>query len=68
MVELFEPAVPIATAALLARSSVHAWRAKNPWLKWGGASLAALLAAILVALGVVLILDCSSYMRAARRP
>ncbi|WP_407176487.1 hypothetical protein [Bradyrhizobium sp. STM 3562] len=28
---------------------------KNPWLKWGGASLAALLSAILVALGVVLI-------------
>src|SRR5258708_830249 len=36
--------VLIATAALLVWSSIRAWRAKSNVLKWGGASLAALLA------------------------
>jgi hypothetical protein len=36
--------VLIATAALLAWSSIRASRAKSNFLKWGGASLAALLA------------------------
>jgi len=36
--------VLIATAALLAWSSIRAWRAKSNFLKWGGASLVALLA------------------------
>src|SRR2546423_11197668 len=36
--------VLIAAAALLAWSSIRAWRAKSNFLKWGGASLAALLA------------------------
>jgi hypothetical protein len=32
----------IAVAALLFWSSIRGWRAKNSFLKWGGASLAAL--------------------------
>src|SRR5258708_23761476 len=35
----------IAVAALLAWSSIRAWRAKNNFVKWSGASLAALLTA-----------------------
>src|SRR3954469_12760336 len=37
-------ALLIATAALLVWASISAWRKRNPYLKWGGAGLVALLA------------------------
>ena len=42
MLNVVSLVVLIAVAALLFWSSIRAWRAKNSFLKWGGASLAAL--------------------------
>jgi mono/diheme cytochrome c family protein len=56
MLEGFEPIVPVAIAALLAWSSLRAWRAKSPLLKWGGAGLAALASVVVASVGVLLIL------------
>ena len=46
MLNIFGLVMLIATAALLIWSSIRAWRQKNSFLKWGGAGLAALLAAV----------------------
>jgi hypothetical protein len=54
MPEFLQPSIPIATAALLVLSGLRAWRAENRFLKWGGAGLAALLATVVVLIGVVL--------------
>src|SRR4030088_251016 len=45
----------IATAALLGWSSLRAWQAKNGFLKWGGAGLAALLSAAVTLVSVITI-------------
>jgi mono/diheme cytochrome c family protein len=45
----------IATAALLAWSSLRAWRAKNGFLKWCGTSLAALLSTAVTSVSVIMI-------------
>jgi mono/diheme cytochrome c family protein len=45
MLNVIALAMLIAIAALLAWSSLRAWRVKNRFLKWGGAGLAAVLAA-----------------------
>ena len=45
----------IAAAALLAWSSLRASRAKNNFVKWGGAGLAALLSAAVTAVSVIMI-------------
>jgi mono/diheme cytochrome c family protein len=44
MLNVISLVVLIATATLLVCSSIRAWRAKNNFLKWGGAGAAALLA------------------------
>jgi mono/diheme cytochrome c family protein len=49
-------AMLIATAALLAWSSLRAWRAKNGFLKWCGTSLAALLSTAVTSVSVIMIL------------
>jgi mono/diheme cytochrome c family protein len=56
MLEFLQPSIPIATAALLVWSGLRAWRAENRLLKWGGAGLAALLATVVVLIGVLLML------------
>jgi mono/diheme cytochrome c family protein len=48
-------AMLIATAALLAWSSLRAWRAKNGFLKWCGTSLAALLSTAVTSVSVIMI-------------
>ncbi|HMH72091.1 MAG TPA: cytochrome c, partial [Bradyrhizobium sp.] len=45
----------IAAAVLLAWSSLRASRAKNNFVKWGGAGLAALLSAAVTAVSVIMI-------------
>jgi mono/diheme cytochrome c family protein len=45
----------IAIAALLAWSSLRAWRAKNSLFKWGGTGLAALLSAAVALVSVIMI-------------
>jgi mono/diheme cytochrome c family protein len=42
MLDLFAVAMLIIIATLFAWSSLRAWRAKNPFMKWGGTGLAAL--------------------------
>ena len=49
-------AMLIATAALLAWSSLRAWRAKNGFLRWCGTSLAALLSTAVTSVSVIMIL------------
>jgi hypothetical protein len=53
MLNVVSLVVLIAVGALLVWSSIRAWRAKNNFLRWGGASLAAL-AATAVSLVTVL--------------
>jgi mono/diheme cytochrome c family protein len=48
-------AMLIATAALLAWSSLRAWRAKNGFLRWCGTSLAALLSTAVTSVSVIMI-------------
>ena len=55
MLELLALAMLIITAALLAWSGLRAWRAKNGFIKWGGASLAALLSTAVTLLSLILI-------------
>jgi mono/diheme cytochrome c family protein len=55
MLELLAPAMSITTAALLARSSLRAWRAENKFLKWGGTVLAALFSAAVSLISVILV-------------
>jgi uncharacterized membrane protein YcjF (UPF0283 family) len=45
----------IISAALLAWSSLRGWRAKNNFLKWGAAGLAALLSVAVSLAGVIMI-------------
>jgi mono/diheme cytochrome c family protein len=49
-------AMLIATAALLAWSSLRAWRAKNGFLRWCGTSVAALLSTAVTSVSVIMIL------------
>jgi len=55
MFELFALAMLIIVATLLAWSGLRAWRAKNRFVKWGGASLAALLSTSVTLLSLILI-------------
>src|ERR1700759_1200532 len=55
MVYLLDLAILLVTAALLAWSSLRAWRAKNGFIKWGGTSMAALLSAVVTSMGVLTI-------------
>jgi mono/diheme cytochrome c family protein len=55
MPDLLALATLIAAAALLAWSSLRASRAKNNFLKWGGAGLAALLSATVASASVIMI-------------
>ena len=55
MFELLALAMLIIIAALLAWSGLRAWRAKNGFIKWGGASLAALLSTAVTLLSLILI-------------
>jgi mono/diheme cytochrome c family protein len=55
MPDLLALAMLIAAAALSAWSSLRASRAKNNFLKWGGAGLAALLSATLASASVIMI-------------
>jgi cytochrome c553 len=55
MLELIYPATSLFTAALLSWSSFRAFRAKNRFLKWSGAGLAALLSTLAALISVVLI-------------
>jgi mono/diheme cytochrome c family protein len=55
MPDLLALATLIAAAALLAWSSLRASRAKNNFLKWGGAGLAALLSAAVASVSVIMI-------------
>jgi mono/diheme cytochrome c family protein len=55
MLDLFGLTMSIATAALLARSSLGAWQLKNSFLKWVGAGLAALLSMAATLVSVVAI-------------
>jgi mono/diheme cytochrome c family protein len=55
MLDLFGLTMSIATAALLARSSLGAWQLKNSFLKWAGAGLAALLSMAATLVSVIAI-------------
>lgn len=55
MYELLGPALSITTAALLARSSLRAWKAENKFLKWIGTGLAALFSAAISVISVIMI-------------
>ena len=55
MLELLGPAMSIATAALLARSSLQTWRAENKFLKWVGTGLAAFFSAAVSVISVIMI-------------
>jgi len=55
MLDLPGLAMLIATAALLGWSSLRAWQAKNGFLKWGGAGLAALLSTAATLVSVITI-------------
>jgi cytochrome c553 len=55
MLNLIELLMLIAAAALFARLSTRAWRAKNMLLKWGGTGLAGVLAIALSLLSIVAI-------------
>lgn len=55
MLDLLSLAMLIATAALLVWSGLRAWRAKNGFLKWGGAGLAALLSTAATVVSVIMI-------------
>jgi mono/diheme cytochrome c family protein len=55
MLELLAPAMSITTAALLARSSLRAWRAENKFLKWGGTVLAALFSVAVSLISVIMV-------------
>ena len=55
MFELFALAMLIIIATLLAWSGLRLWRAKNSFMKWGGASLAALLSTAVTLLSLILI-------------
>jgi hypothetical protein len=56
MLDLLPVAMLIIIATLFAWSGIRAWRAKNRFMKWGGAGLAALLSAAAALLsGVVLV-------------
>jgi mono/diheme cytochrome c family protein len=55
MLELLGPAMSVATAALLARSSFRTWRAENRYLKWAGTSLAAFFSAVASLISVIMI-------------
>jgi mono/diheme cytochrome c family protein len=55
MLELLGPAMSITTAALLARSSLRAWRAENKFLKWGGMVLAAVFSAAVTLISVIMV-------------
>jgi mono/diheme cytochrome c family protein len=55
MLDLFGLTMSIATAALLARSSLGAWQLKNSFLKWVGAGLAAVLSTAATLVSVVAI-------------
>jgi cytochrome c553 len=56
MFALIYPATSLFTTALFSWSAFRAWRSKNPFLKWGGASVAALLSALAALISVVLII------------
>jgi hypothetical protein len=45
----------ITTAALLARSSLRAWRAENKFFKWGGTVLAALFSAAVSLIKLIMV-------------
>jgi mono/diheme cytochrome c family protein len=56
MLNLLAVAMLIITATLFAWSGLRAWRAKNVFIKWGGAGVAALLsAAVTLISGIVLV-------------
>ena len=55
MFALLYPATSLFTALLFSWSAFRAWRAKNPLLKWGGTSVAALLSTLTALISVVLI-------------
>jgi len=55
MLELLGPAMSITTAAVLARSSLRAWRAENKLLKWGGTILAAVFSAAVTLIRVIMV-------------
>jgi mono/diheme cytochrome c family protein len=56
MLDLLAVAMLIITAILFAWSGLRAWRAKNVFIKWGGAGIAALLsAAVTLISGIVLV-------------
>ncbi len=55
MIYFLGMAMLIATAALLAWSSLRAWRAKNGFLRWCGTSLAALLSTAVTSVSVIMI-------------
>jgi mono/diheme cytochrome c family protein len=55
MFELFVLAILIIIATLLARSGLRVWRVKNGFMKWGGASLTALLSTSATLLSLILI-------------
>jgi mono/diheme cytochrome c family protein len=59
MFDLIALAMLMATAALLAWSGLRAWRAKNFFLKWGGAGLAALLSTTAALVSVIMIVGLS---------
>jgi mono/diheme cytochrome c family protein len=60
MSELLGLTTSITMAALLAWSSLRAWRAKNSFVKWGGAGLAALLSMVATLVSVIIIVGLSN--------
>ena len=56
MPETFQAAIPIVAAVLLGWVTWRVWRRKNPLLKWGGTSIAALLSLITAATGVLAVI------------
>jgi mono/diheme cytochrome c family protein len=66
MLDLLAVAILIIIASLLAWSSLRAWPAKNRFIKWGGAGLAALLsAAATLASGIALVGLFEMHVRSA---
>jgi mono/diheme cytochrome c family protein len=59
MFDLLGVTTSITAAALLAWSSFRAWRAKNGFVKWGGAGLAALMSTVATLVSVILIVGLS---------
>lgn len=55
MLDLFYPATSMLTTILFSWSGFRAWQSKNRFLKWGGASLSALLSTATAVISILLI-------------